>query len=166
MSATTETEQQQQPKPVPIGAVMSKLGVNTHQRDIAQNQLHYAQIKIRESKEGHIATLGRLLKYEGLPIIEEALEYAKTAGLFVECESKFVGVTTTIKEYKTKSGKKFLAHFTIYDSYISKVTDGDDKPKSYKGYFLYKNYAEQLEKYRNNNITTFTKINDLFDFTK
>jgi len=165
MSATTETEQQQ-PKPVPLGAVMSKLCVNTQQRDAAQNQLHYAQIKIRESKEGHIATLGRLLKYEGLPIIEEALEYAKTAGLFVECESKFVGVTTTIKEYKTKSGKKFLAHFTIYDSYISKVTDGDDKPKSYKGYFLYKNYAEQLEKYRNNNITTFTKINDLFDFTK
>ena len=160
------TNNDEQPKQVPIGAVMAKLHTNTHQRNCAENALHYAEIKIRESKEGHFATLGRLVKYEGLPIIEEALDYASKSGLFVECESKWVGVKTIVKNYTTKSGKTQLAHHTIYDKFLEYVKKGDEQPKSYKGYFLYKTYAEQLEQYRNNSVQSFKRVADLFDFTE
>jgi hypothetical protein len=157
---------EEQPKQVPLGAVMAKLATNTAQRNGAEGALHYAEIKIRESKEGHIATLGRLVKYEGLPIIEEALDYAKTAGLFVDCDSKWVGVKTVIQNYTTKSGKTQLAHHTTYGKFLEYVKKGDEQPKSYKGYFLYKTYAEHLEQYRNNSVQSFKRINDLFDFTE
>lgn len=160
------TNDEQQPKPVPLGAVMGLLKQNTAERNSASTQLHYAEIKIRESKEGHFATLGRLVKYEGLPIIEEALDYAKKSGLFVECESKWVGVKTVVKNYTTKSGKTQLAHYTIYDKFLEYVKKGDEQPKSYKGYFLYTAFAERLEQYRNNSVQSFKRVADLFDFTE
>jgi hypothetical protein len=150
----------------PLGAVMAKLAKNTVQRNNAESALNYAEIKIRASKEGHIATLGRLVKYEGLPIIEEALDYAKSAGMFVKCDSKCIGVKTYLFPYTNKNGKSAPAHFSIYDTFLEMAKEGDQEPKYYKGNFLYKTYAEQFEKYRNNSVQSFVKINDLFDFTE
>jgi hypothetical protein len=155
---TTESKQ------VPLGAVMSLLGQNTKQRNIANADLHYANKIIRESKEGHFATLGRIVKYEGLPIIEEALEYARTSGLFINCNSKYLNIKTKIEPYYNKKGQKSLAHYTIYGSFLEKAKDGDE-PKFYTGNFLYKDYAEHLEQYRNNSVKNFNKLADLFDFT-
>jgi hypothetical protein len=161
----TTTEQITQ-TPVPIGVVCGLLHKNTQQRNNAQVSLHYANIQIRESKEGHIATLGRIVKYEGLPIIEEALQYAKNAGIFVPCNSKFVDTKTTVGDYTTKAGKTYKAHFTGNKKFLEKCKEGDEEPKYYNGYFLYKTYADILEQYRNNSVQSFNKIEDLFDFTE
>lgn len=147
-----------------VRVMKAMIGKQTRQRDEAKSQLHYAEIKIRESKEGHFATLGRLVKYEGVPIIEEALDYAKTAGLFIACESKFVGVMTQVKPYTNKKGVTSLAHYSIYDKFLEIAKEGDQEPKSYNGYFLYKNFADHLEQYRNNSVQSFNKVSDLFDF--
>jgi len=161
---TTPIQDEQAPRPVPLAAVMARLHDNTYQRNEAEYQLQYANIKIRESKEGHVATLGRLFKYEGQPIIDEALEYASTAGMFITCDSKYVGVKTRVGDYTTKAGKVFKAHFTIYNSFLEKCKNPDEEPKDYKGHFLYKTYAEQLEKYRNHSVQSFITLEDLFNF--
>ena len=148
---------------IPIGAVMKLLKTNTTQRNIYNDGLHDANTKIRESKELHFATLGRLVKYEGLSIIEEALEYAKNAGLFFECESKYIGVLSVIRPYTNKRGKISLAHYTHYGHFIRLAKEGE-QPISYIGYFLYKDFANKLQPYRNNAISTFSKINDIFNF--
>jgi len=162
MDTTTE----QSKTPVPLGVVCGLLHKHTEQRNNAEISLHYAKIQIRESKEGHIATLGRIVKYEGLPIIEEALEYAKCAGLFIPCNSKFVDTKTTVGDYTTKAGKTYKAHFTGNKKFLEKCKEGDEEPKYYDGYFLYKTYADILEQYRNNSVKSFNKIDDLFDFTE
>ena len=149
---------------VPIGAVMARLATNTAERNASAMGLHYANIKIRESKDGHIATLGRLVKYEGVPIIDEVLEYAKSAGIFIGCESKHIGVMTKIIPYTNKKGKTAPAHYTIYDKFLEMVKVGDEQPKSYRGFFLYKTYAEQFDKYLDKSVQSFIKIDDLFDF--
>jgi hypothetical protein len=148
-----------------LNSVMGLLKNNTQSRNYYENALNSANNIIRESKEGHFATLGRLVKYEGLPIIEEALDYAKQAGLFCECESKYLDVYSAIEEYTTKSGKVKKAHFTRYGKFIKSAKE-NDKPVNYKGYFLYREFSEKLEKYRNNDITTFRKLNDLFTFVE
>lgn len=96
-----------------IGAVMKLLKTNTTQRNIYNNGLQNANTKIRDSKELHFATLGRLVKYEGMSIIEEALEYAKNAGLFFECESKYIGVLTGYVHILT-SEVKYQLHTIRY----------------------------------------------------
>lgn len=161
---TLPIQDEQAPRPVPLAAVMARLGDNTYQRNDALHKLQYANIKIRESKEGHVATLGRLYKYEGQPIIEEVLEYAKTAGMFITCDSKFVGVKTRVGDYTTKAGKVFKAHFSIYNNYLEKCKTPDEEPKNYKGNFLYQTYAEHLEQHLNQSVQSFNKIEDLFDF--
>jgi hypothetical protein len=162
----TINEEPKTKTPVPLGIVCGLLHKHTEQRNHAEISLHYANIQIRESKEGHIATLGRIVKYEGLPIIDEALEYAKTAGLFIPCNSKFVDIKTIVGNYTTKAGKTYKAHFTNHNKFLEKCKKGDEEPKYYNGYFLYKTYADKFEPYRNNSVKSFNKIEDLFDFTE
>jgi hypothetical protein len=119
---------------------------------------------LRNEKDLHIATLGRLFKYEGLKIIDEALKYAIKEGLFIYCSSEIVGLKTIIKEYTNKKGIKSLAHYSIYDNFIEIAKDGDKEPKYYNGNFLYKNYVKEFEKYRCYDFETFVTLNDLFKF--
>ena len=165
MATTThDDDEQPQYKPVPIGAVMSLLSNNTQQRNINKMQLDSANNKIRCYKEQHLETLGRLFKYEGTTIIDEAYEYAKSSGMFVATDSVNVGELSTISEYENKSGKKSPAHFTKYGRFIEMAKEGNTTPKSYKGYFLIKDYDEKLKPLLNYNITEFKKIEDLFSF--
>jgi len=147
-----------------VKAICGLLHKNTEQRDMAHTELHYAKIKLRESKEGHIATLGRIVKYEGQPIINEALDYARKNGVFINCNSKYVGFKTIVKDYTTKSKKTYKAHFTHYDKFLEKCGAEDTEPKDYTGYFLYAEVFNELEKHRNNSVISFTKIEDLFNF--
>jgi len=164
MATTTHDDDEQQYKPVPIGAVMSLLKNNTTQRDIKSGQLDSANNKIRCFKSQHVETLGRLFKYEGVAIIDEAYEYAKTNGMFVATESVNVGELSVIGVYENKSGKKSPAHFTKYGRFIEMAKEGNTTPKSYKGYFLMKDYDEKLKPLLNYTITEFSKIEDLFSF--
>jgi hypothetical protein len=132
---------EEQPKPVPVAAVMSLLRNNTQQRDTASNHLEHANRKLRNEKDLHIATLGRLFKYEGWEIIDEALEYAIKEGLFISCSSEIIGLKTVVKEYTNKKGKTLLAHYSVYGNFIEIAKDGDKEPKYYNGNFLYKNYV-------------------------
>jgi len=149
-----------------LGGVKNLLAKNTAERNDLSWELHYKDIKLRASNEGHIATLGRLAKYED-GIVEEALQFAKTAGMFISCDSSKIGVKSYIKDYKTKAGKVFKAHFTIYDSYLGKCSDKEwgDEPKSYIGNFLYKTYETEFAKWKKPiQPQAFKKLEDLFDF--
>lgn len=159
-------EKEIQVKIVPTGAVMSLLNTNTTQRNNAEYSLQQSQNKVRNQQALHIKTLGRLFKHQGAEIIDEVLEYAKEEGMFISCDSKKIGILSIIKDYTNKQKNTFPAHFTIYGKYIEKVGKDNLVPKSYKGYFLYKNYEEQFKKYINYNVTEFDKIEDLFDFEK
>jgi hypothetical protein len=159
-------ENEIQVKSVPTGAVMSLLSTNTMQRNNAEYSLQQSQNKVRTQQALHIKTLGRLFKHQGAEIIDEVLEYAKEEGMFISCDSEKIGILSIIKDYTNKQKNTFQAHFTIYGKYIDKVGKDNLDPKSYKGYFLYKNYEEQFKKYINYNVTEFDKIEDLFDFEK
>lgn len=118
-----------------------------------------------EDTEEHITTLGRLARYEGDIIVKEALEYAKEKEMFVFCDSKYAGEMTNINTYKNKKGVIIKAHYSVYGRFIGYAKEGDEEPKSYTGYFLYKTYADKLNKYLRKNIDNgFTKLEDLFEF--
>jgi hypothetical protein len=164
MNANTNTNETD-PKIV-LGGVKKLLAKNTAERNDLSWELHYKDIKLRASNEGHIATLGRLAKYED-GIVEEALQFAKTVGMFISCDSDRLGLKTVIKDYKTKAGKVFKAHFTIYDSYLGKCSDKEwgDEPKNYNGNFLYKTYETEFAKWKKPiQPQSFQKLDDLFDF--
>ena len=158
--------EEQTQKSVPIGAVMAKLKLHTEQRNDTGDCLKYANNKLRASNEQHIATLGRLFKYEGQPIIDEAFEYAKKAGLFISCDSKYLGLKTKICPYKNKKGQTAPAHYTLYGHFLEMAKDGDQEPKFYKGNFLYQTHAQAFEKYRKTSVESFVQFEDLFDFTE
>ena len=159
-------ENEVQTKIVPVAAVMGLLNTNTMQRNNAEYSLQQSQNKVRTQQALHIKTLGRLYKHQGAEIIDEVLEYAKQEGMFISCDSEKIGILSIIKDYTNKQKNTFQAHFTIYGKYIDKVGKDNLVPKSYKGYFLYKNYEEQFKKYINYNVTEFDKIEDLFYFEK
>ena len=163
MNSNKETTEETQ-KDIPIGAVMGLLKTNTTERNNAEYSLKQSQNKVRNQQELHIKTLGRLYKYQGIEIINEVFEYAKQEGVFISCDSEKIGILSVIKDYTNKQKKTFPAHFTIYGKYIDKVDKDNLVPKSYKGYFLYKNYEEQFNKYIDYSVDTFEKIEDLLDF--
>lgn len=156
-----ENEKKEQQK----NGAMALLKKNTRERNIAEINLNYAKRKLMNTNEKHIFALGRLSNYED-GCIEEALDFAKENGMFISCDSSVIGELSHIKEYKTKAGKTFNAHFTIYNNYIGKCSELGNEPISYKGNFLYKVYEKQFEKYQRAFIEGFIKLEDLFDFTQ
>ena len=149
-----------------VGGVKSLLAKNTAERNDLSWELQYTEGKLRHSKEAHIFTLGRLAKYED-GIVAEALKFAKEAGMFISCDSSKIGLKSQIRDYKTKAGKVFKAHFSIYDNYLGKCSDKEwgDEPKNYNGNFLYKTYEAEFAKWKHPiEPQTFQKLDDLFEF--
>jgi hypothetical protein len=165
MNTTTDTTAEDKTVAM-VGGVKSLLAKNTAERNDLSWELHHTEGKLRHSKEAHIFTLGRLAKYED-GIVAEALLFAKEAGMFISCDSSKIGLKSQIRDYKTKAGKVFKAHFSIYDNYLGKCSDKEwgDEPKSYNGNFLYKTYEAEFAKWKHPiEPQTFQKLDDLFDF--
>ncbi len=56
--------------------------------------------------------------------------------LCVRWNSKDLGIKTQIKEYTTKTGRKFMAHYTINGKYLKAVRkDDDEEDRYYIGFF-------------------------------
>jgi len=166
MNTNTNTNATETDPRIVLGGVKNLLAKNTAERNDLSSSLYHTEAKLRNSKEAHIFTLGRLAKYED-GIVEEALQFAKEAGMFISCDSSKIGVKSYIKDYKTKAGKVFKAHFTIYDSYLGKCSDKEwgDEPKDYNGNFLYKTYETQFLQWRKPIYPqTFQKLEDIFEF--
>lgn len=54
----------------------------------------------------------------------------------VRWNSKELGIKTEIKEYTTKTGRKFMAHYTINGKYLKAVKkDENDEDRYYTGFF-------------------------------
>jgi hypothetical protein len=165
MNTTTDTTAEDKTVAM-VGGVKSLLAKNTAERNDLSWELHHTEGKLRNSKEAHIFTLGRLAKYED-GIVAEALLFAKEAGMFISCDSSKVGLKSQIRDYKTKAGKVFKAHYSIYDNYLGKCSDKEwgDEPQSYNGNFLYKTYEAEFAQWKHQiPPQTFQKLDDLFDF--
>jgi hypothetical protein len=165
MNTTTDTTAEDKTVAM-VGGVKSLLAKNTAERNDLSWELQYTEGKLRHSKEAHIFTLGRLAKYED-GIVAEALQFAREAGMFISCDSSKIGLKSQIRDYQTKAGKVFKAHFSIYDNYLGKCSDKEwgDEPKSYNGNFLYKTYEAEFAKWKHPiEPQTFQKLDDLFDF--
>lgn len=56
--------------------------------------------------------------------------------LCVKWNSKDLGIKTQIKEYTTKTGRKFMAHYTINGKYLKPVRkDDEEEDRYYTGFF-------------------------------
>lgn len=167
MNTNIEEQEQEQVYPsVPLGAVMNLLNQNTNERNACEWGLKEANNKIKNQQEEYIKLLGRLSVYEDTRY--EALSYLEKNNIFVSCKSENVGVLTTIGLYEIKTGKrkgeKVKAHFTENGKWISNCSDKDNIPKYYLGYFSVKKYKDKLIPYLVSNGTTFTSVNNLFEF--
>ena len=130
----------------------------------ANYSLSKAKTSLYKSNDTQIETYGRLYKYEGKPIIEETLAYAEENGLFIQCDSKFIGLKTKISPV-VKGKKEFLAHLTHYNKFLKKAQDGD-VPESYNGNFLYKSFKPQFDALLKKNPKSFTCLEDLFNLSE
>ena len=144
--------------------MMAKLSVACQERDNFEGSLAKTQKSLFKSKDKHIELLGRLYKHEGEPIIREALEYAEENGLFIQCDSKLLGIFTEIKTL-SQGRKYFLAHMSHYCRMIKKAKK-DDVPESYKGNFLYKEFKPQFDKLLKKSVKSFTCMEDLFHLSE
>jgi len=142
MSSTIRpTEEERQP---PLYAIMGALHKNSEGWKDTSYALKCEEGKSRNLVDIHLATLGRLVKYEGQPIIDEAFAFMLRNGAFIKLNSRILGVKTHIGDYKTKQGKIIKAHFTHYKHYLETVKDDNLEPKYYDGNFLVKDFAEIL----------------------
>jgi hypothetical protein len=56
--------------------------------------------------------------------------------IYVKLNSKELGIKTKIKEYTTKTGRKFMAHYTINGKYLKAVKkDDEEEDRYYTGFF-------------------------------
>jgi hypothetical protein len=104
---------------VPLAPVMGLLRENTAQRNYAESKLVHANSKIKELNALHIATLARLMKYEGGAILLEVYKFAVENDMFINCASSLFNVKFRVGEYKAKnSGHISQAHYTYYGHYF------------------------------------------------
>ena len=141
-----------------------KLGKACKERDESKQSLEYTKQNLYKSNDKQVETYGRLYRYEGKEVIEETLEYAEQNGLFIQCDSKFIGIKTKISTV-VKGKKEFLAHLTHYNRFLKKAQEGD-VPESYKGNFLYKSFKPQFDALLKKNPKTFTCLEDLFNLSE
>jgi hypothetical protein len=116
--------------------------------------------KVNEGNKEHFKTLGRLHKYEDT--VKEALALAVRGNMCIKCNSRFIGVYAEIREYKNARGDTHLAHYK-YNKYMGRAKSKEDK-KSYEGYFLYKDYKEQFDRYLKV-VKSFETLDELFNLT-
>jgi len=153
---------------VVLGGGLNLLANNTAERNTAQANLASTERKLQENKnkmtEMYYKMLGRLIPFEDKnKLFEEALTYAFEESCFYSCDSKDLDIYSQIADYTTKTTKQtYKAHFTIYGKFIQKCKTPDEKPISYKGYFLMKNYKDFFEpdfsKEKYEKMTDFIKI--------
>jgi len=141
-----------------------KLGEACQQRDNAQSHLEHTRKTLFKTNDKQVETFGRLYKYEGMSIIQETLEYAEQNGLFIQCDSKLIGIYTKLSPV-IKGKKTYLAHLTHYNRFI-KTAKEDDVPESYKGNFLYKSFKPQFDALLKKNLKSFTCLEDLFNLSE
>jgi hypothetical protein len=150
---------------VPVKAVMGLLKENTNQRNEALAQNGYDKRKIQTLTKSHIETLSRLVKYEGMSIIEEVFDYALKNGIFINCSSKIVEVKTKIV-FTTKANVK-KAHYTIYNTFLESVNEKNgSEPKYYVGNFLISQFADKFKSLLHNSVKeghTYKNIEDYFN---
>jgi len=151
-------------EPLEAKMVLGKLSVACQERDATQRNLDYTQQNLYKSNNKQVETYGRLYRYEGKEVIEETLEYAEKNGLFIQCDSKFIGLKTKISPV-VKGKKEFLAHLTHYNRFLKKAQEGD-VPESYKGNFLYKSFKPQFDALLKKNPKSFTCLEDLFNLSE
>jgi hypothetical protein len=79
----------------------------------------------------------------------------------VRWNSKELGIKTQIKEYTTKTGRKFMAHYTINGKYLKTVKkDDDEEDRYYTGFFpISREYFDIDFKLK-------TELNQFSDFLK
>ena len=144
MNATTQNANamnEETPRPVPVGAVMGLLRENTKQRDGYSYELTQSNNKNRSLIDIHVETLGRLIRYEGQSVIEEAFDFMCDHGAFIKLNSQLLDIKTNLREIVAK-GKKRIAHYTHYNHFHSYANEGDEG-KFYEGNFRigeFKNY--------------------------
>jgi hypothetical protein len=143
--------------------LMSKVGQACKERDATKRSLDYAKQTLHKNNNKQVETFGRLYKHEGEPIIQETLDYAEKNGLFIQCESRFIGIYTRVSPVE-KGGKIYHAHFTHYNRNLKKAKKGD-VPESYKGNFLYKEFKPQFDAILKKSPKSFTCLEDLFKLT-
>jgi len=152
------------PAPLEAKMVLGKLGKICEERNYAERSLRSTTQNLYKSNHKQVETFGRLYKYEGESIIQETLDYAEKNGLFIQCESKIIGVYTKIVTVE-KGQKVSQAHFTHYNRNLKKAKKGD-VPESYKGNFLYKEFKSQFDALLKKSPKSFTRLEDLFKLTE
>jgi hypothetical protein len=145
-------------------AVKKRYRESNERLDRANRLLDRADKEILTGKGLHIATLGRLSKYES-NIYLEALDYAEKEDMFIHCNSSIVGIKTTIDYYTPKSGKKFLAHFTLYGHYLERCKTDNEEEKFYDGNFMYRNFKAKFDPHLRHGLKHFVRLEELFDFS-
>jgi hypothetical protein len=148
-------------------AIKSKYGnalsMNNHLEYIIEKQSK----KIFSKDDLNVATLCRLIRYEGFDkIAEEVIQYAIESEMFMkEIDSKHIGIKSIVQDYTNKKKQTFKAHYTIYGHYIRKMETGEDDGIYYLGNFLFKTYEAKFRTYLCENIDTPpTCLQDFFAF--
>jgi hypothetical protein len=165
MNAQIENEQTARPamSAAAIGGIMGTLKLNTAQRNAEQSNCNAANYRANNNADLYVATLGRLYKHEGAPILEEVFAYAAKTNPLIKCNSACVGEKTYIDEYTNKKGKKSFAHYTFYGNYLEPAKEGD-QPKCYVGNFQYVRFQTKLDQFRRPDVQSFETFQDLFTF--
>ena len=74
-------------------------------------------------------------KYNDVDAVWDFIESGERS-ISVKWNSKLLGIKTEIKDYTTKTGRVFKAHYTINGKYLRCVRkDDDDEDRYYTGYF-------------------------------
>ena len=144
--------------------MMSSLKNQSNLKKASQEHSKMLQNVINSDARKHIATLGRLNKYEDT--VQEVIQFALDKYFWIECDSSVIGLGSVVKEYENAKGKKHLAHFSYNGKYMKKAKSLDEKPINYKGNFSYAHFRDRFNK-RLISVEgkTFEKFEDLFELT-
>jgi hypothetical protein len=127
-----------------LGAVMRKCGEAVQTANYQASLLNHQQAKLMSKDELHIHTLGRMVKYEGMAIVEEVWEYAVANMFITKINSINLGIKSQVLPVVNKKTKKTTyAHHTKYGHFIS-ACEMDAEPIYYTGNFLVKENIEKL----------------------
>jgi hypothetical protein len=148
-------------------AMKSKYGNAVFVKEQLECIIEKQNKRIYSKDEQNVATLCRLIRYEGFDkIAEEVIQYAIDVGMFMkEIDSKYIGVKSVVQDYTNKQKKTFKAHYTVYGHYIRKMETGEEDGIYYQGNFLFKTYEAQFRTYLCENIDEPpTCLQDFFAF--
>ena len=127
-----------------LGAVMRKCGEAVQTANYQASLLNHQQAKLMSKDELHIHTLGRMVKYEGMTIVEEVWEYAVANMFITKINSINLGIKSQVLPVVNKKTKKTTyGHHTKYGHFIS-ACEMDAEPIYYTGNFLVKENIEKL----------------------